>query len=316
MSQLEGLKLVDDRKQNPYEIMRDAVKKYGVRKFYVLLSGGKNSVVIAHFISTNYPELFGGCVFTNTGFGSHETRKFVIDYCKEMGWKLFMTWPKEEERFYNITMKYGFGGPGTHNMVMGFLKDHSWQQFIKEHIEENPALISGVFKKESNAREFRKQYSKKPIDKKGSVIFIKPFFYQNAVNFWEYFLEHKLKKSPTYEWFNKSGECFCGCFGQAWELQLMKEFDPRAYEYIQWLEARIKIRIKELDTEIIELGRGIGKGLLMQVVQRKKKSKLEKLITNRDNLIKYGTWGSGPTTADIKSQTSLEDYCGESCPTS
>jgi len=299
--------------QTPFTIMRDAVKKHGVKKFYVLLSGGKNSIVVAHFVATNFPEQFGGCVFTNTGFGSHETREFVIQYCLEMGWKLFMTWPKEEERFYNVVMRYGFGGPGNHNLVMGYLKHHSWRQFIADHKVENPCLISGVFKKESKSREYKKQYSKKPIDKDGDMIFVKPFFYKTAVQFWDYFMQYKLKKSPTYEWFNKSGECFCGCYGNQWELQLMKEFDPLAFEYIQWLEARIKIRIKELDEEIIELGRGIGKNILSQFVHHAKKSKMESLIKNRDDLINYGTWGHGPTTTDIKAQTLLDDYCGESC---
>ena len=89
----------------PKEIVNIAIKQYSLDKLYVLFSGGKDSVCVLHFIATNYPDIFGGAVFTNTGLGSQETRKFVINYCKEMGWKLYLTYPQENERFQKIMLK-------------------------------------------------------------------------------------------------------------------------------------------------------------------------------------------------------------------
>ena len=64
--------------QTPDQIMDDAIEKYSLDKLYVLFSGGKDSSCVAHYIATNYPDKFGGVVFTNTGLGAQDTRKFVI----------------------------------------------------------------------------------------------------------------------------------------------------------------------------------------------------------------------------------------------
>lgn len=260
----------------PHSIVTEAIENYGVKKLYVLFSGGKNSVVVADYIARYFPERFAGCVFTNTGLGSQETRNWVIGYCYGRNWELTMTWPKEKERFHNILMKHGFAGAGNHNMWMAYLKYHSWQQFIKDHLEEKPALISGVFKRESFARTKLKIYSKKPIDTDGKMIFVKPMHRWNAIQFWDYFYEHKLAKSPVYDWFNKSGECYCGAFAEPWELKLLEKFDPLAFNTIKWEEEQIQL-------------------------YGSKKAR------------KYPTWGSGPKTVDVKAQRILEDYCAESC---
>lgn len=272
--------------KSPKTIMDEAIKEHNLDKLYVLFSGGKDSVCIVHFIATNYPDKFAGCVFTNVGLGSQDTRKFVIEYCKKMGWKLWMTWPSERDRFYNIVLKYGFGFAGNHRQWMGALKYHSWYYFMKERLAlgEKAAFVSGVRKKESIQRNKVRQYTKKPVDVDYKLIFIKPFLYKNGVQLWEYYNKHELKKSPTYLWFNRSGECYCGCFAEAWELQLFEKYDKLAFESIKWLEQ-----------EIERHGTPLAK--------------------------KFHKWGHrGGDTLAIEEQTTFddlmnvnEDYCGESC---
>jgi len=67
--------IIDDsgHQRDPHEIVEEAINEYGVTKFYVLTSGGNDSMVVDHFIRTNYPEFYGGRVFTVTGYGSRET---------------------------------------------------------------------------------------------------------------------------------------------------------------------------------------------------------------------------------------------------
>jgi len=271
----------------PKEIVNIAIKQYSLDKLYVLFSGGKDSVCVLHFIATNFPDKFAGAVFTNTGLGSQETRKFVINYCKEMGWKLYLTYPQEKERFQKIMLKNGFATPGSHRIWMGYLKYHAWYYFSKwrkKELNENMAFISGVRKKESKQRNKIKAYTKKPTDVNATMVFIKPFLYKNGVELWDYFIENNLKKTPVYDWLNRSGECYCGAFTQPGDLKLMQKYDPLAFETIRRYEKLIQ-----------ENGTDVAK--------------------------KNCKWGEhNQSTDDIINQTLLdgfiktdEDYCGESC---
>lgn len=258
------------------EIVQDAIENHGIEKFYCLISGGKDSVSATHYIAKNYPRYFAGSIFAITGVGSQSTKYFVLDLCKKMNWKLNFTWPKEGERFIDIALQHGFAGPGNHRMWMGYLKYHPWRSFIKERLDENPCLISGVRHNESQSRKKKKQYSQKPIDWDDKLCFVKPFFHKNGTEIYKYLANNDLKASPVHDWLRISGDCYCGAFAAKWELMLIKNYDPLAYEHIKWVEKQIQLR-------------------------GSKKAK------------KYPTWNSGPSTDEIEEQTLMEDYCGESC---
>lgn len=295
--------------KTPNKIVDEVVDKYRIEKFYVLFSGGKDSVCVAHFIATNYPERFAGCVFTNTGMAVPETRKFVISYCKEMGWKLWMTWPEDGERYIDITKKFGFARQGNHRLIMGYLKFHCWHKFMKWRLSlgEIACFISGVRKKESMIRNKFRLYTKKPLDSYGRLKFLKPFLYKNGTQLWQYFNEYLLKKTPVYEWLNKSGECECGSFTEPWELQMLKKYCPFIYDTIKWLEIQIKKIINKLETYLIPKA-------------KKQHKPIRELKLQLYHLKNHSTWGGrGSTTEDISKQSVFEDfkvnedYCGESC---
>lgn len=298
-------------KQDPFEIMREAIEKHGRQKFYVLFSGGKDSTCVAHFIATNFPEQFGGVIFTITGIGSKSARYHAIETAKKFNWPLFFTWPKEQHRFHKIVLRIGFPGRGNHKKFMGYLKYHSWERFIAEHKDEKPALISGVRHSESYARKYIKQYSQNPIDWHKNTCFIKPFFYYNGLQIWDYIGRYDLKISPVHDWLNISGDCFCGSFAEMWELKLIEKFDPIAYNYIKWTEKQVQLEIPKIRDQIAKLGQGMG-SLLLGTISTKQR-KLRSLQKQLHDLESYSTWGSGPTTEESEAQTSIEDYCGESC---
>uniref|UniRef100_A0AAT9J9S6 ORF30 n=1 Tax=Nitrosopumilaceae spindle-shaped virus TaxID=3065433 RepID=A0AAT9J9S6_9VIRU len=275
--------------QTPNQIMDEVIEKYGYDRFYVLFSGGKDSVCVADFISKNYPDRFAGIVYTNTGLGSQATRKFVVDYAKKRGWKIHMTWASEKERFYNIVLKYGFAFAGNHSMWMGYLKMHTWYYFLYPKIKsgENACFISGVRKKESRMRNKIKQYTKKPLDFNSGLPYVKPFLYKNGSQIWDYFIDNDLEKTPVYEWLNRSGECYCGAHAEEWDLKLLEKYDTLAFNTIKWLEKQIEL-----------YGSPLAK--------------------------RYNKWGYKSSTKDISDQKTFddflkdgievnEDYCGESC---
>lgn len=265
--------------QTPEQIIQDLINNHKKKNFYVLFSGGKDSVCIAHYIASNYPENFKGVVFTNTGISSQITRKFVLDYCKKMNWRLHMTWARKP--YYDIIMEHGFPNPKSHRIIMGYLKFQSWYYFLKNK-KKDSAFISGVRKKESWARNKIRFYTKTPIDINAGLTFAKPFLYKNGSQLMEYFVKNGLKKSPAYDYFDKSGECWCGCFYNDWELKMIEKFDPFLFQTIQWLEKQLQ-------------------------------------LNGTKEAKKFPYWGRSVGTEQTKLQKSLldyninEDYCGESC---
>ncbi len=241
--------------QTPEEIIQDLIENHKKTNFYVLFSGGKDSVCTAHYIATNYPENFKGVVFTNTGISSTMTRKFVIDYCKEMGWKLHMTWARKP--YYDIVMEHGFPNPGAHKIIMGYLKFQSWYYFLRD-IKKTSCFISGVRKKESWVRNKIRFYTKKPIDISAQLTFCKPFLYKNGNQLMEYFIKNGLKKTPAYDYFDKSGECWCGCFYNEWELKMIETHDPILFGQIRWLEQQLQKYGTKEAKKFPHWGRSVG----------------------------------------------------------
>lgn len=280
--------------KEPYEIVKESLKEHSIDKLYVLFSGGKDSVCVAHFIATNFPEQFAGVVFTNTGLGSQDTRKFVIDYCKKMGWKLWMTWADKRKRFVDILLDHGFATAGSHRIWMSYLKFHSWHYFAKDRTKrfnEKMAFISGVRKKESRQRAKVKKYSRTPVDINAGHVFIKPFLYKNGEQLLQYFIENGLKKTPVYEWLNRSGECYCGAFTQVWDLQLLEKYDPLAFNTIKYYEKLIL----EKGTETAKKNAKWGERK-MQATEDVENQKVMDAFFNDPKAIQVN-----------------EDYCGESC---
>lgn len=268
--------------KTPYEIIDDLINIHNKYEFYVLYSGGKDSASVAHFISKNYPKNFKGVVFTNTGIASQITRKFVLEYTKEMGWPLFMTWARKS--YYDIVMEKGFPKGSIHKTIMGYLKFHSWYYFLKE-IKHQAAFISGVRKKESWARDKTRFYTKTPIDINATLTFAKPFLYKNGTQLQEYFIKNGLKASPAYKWFDKSGECWCGCFYNEWELKMIETYDPFLFETIKWLEKQVQEKGAVEAKKFPHWGRSVGAEI----------SQYQQTLFDDTNI-------------EIN-----DDYCGESC---
>lgn len=261
--------------------MNDLIVNHKKTDFYVLYSGGKDSACVAHYIATNYPKNFKGVVFTNTGIASQMTRQFVLEYCKEMGWPLFFTWARKP--YFDIIMEKGFPNAGAHKVIMGYLKFQSWYYFLRS-VKKNACFISGVRKKESWARNKIRFYTKKPIDINATLTFAKPFLYKNGTQLVEYFIKNGLKKTKAYDFFDKSGECWCGCFYNDWELKMIEKHDPLLFDTIKWYEKQIQLRGTKMAKKFPHWGRSVG-------------AEVSEMQTTFDGGV-----------FDVN-----EDYCGESC---
>lgn len=298
-SQIEDLAW--EEPQSPNEIVDELIREHGIERLYVLYSGGKDSNSVDHFISENYPDQYGGRVFTNTTIADPSVRKFVIADSHKRGKPLHLVWPKKT--YYDIVINNGFPRAGVHFIIMTRLKYSSWRDFLKEKLKagEKAAFVSGVRKKESWARSKRRMYTKKPIYQDGKLVFVMPFLYKNGEQLTEYFYENGLSKSPAYEYGDISGECLCGCFAQPWELKGIQMGAPLVFQTIAWMEREIQAKIKRLE--------GSADPKDIEVVRR----------------LRFAPkWGRGGVSTDDVLQQSMidgeanpasEDFCGESCGT-
>jgi len=219
--------------KEPTEIMRDAVKTYKIDSLYVGFSGGKDSSVVADFASKNFPHLFKGCIFCDTGIAVKEAKKFVIDYCNEKGWRLFIVHPKRT--FKQIVEEDGFPGPTVHTFIMRYLKYIPMRGFIKKCYEagQRPAILSGVRQQESVRRGVN---ATSEVYQDGRLVFISPMLYKSDTFMYEYYMKEGLKRSPVYDTLHISGDCLCGCFSKPGEAKLVELFHPETAKQIKDLE--------------------------------------------------------------------------------
>ena len=214
----------------PDKILQCA-EKLGKTRFVVLMSGGKDSVSLAHYLDSIGK--LDSVLHVRTNIGVESTTDFVIEICKENNWKLFIYDPTPKFTYVSMVLEHGFPLSGVHNVVMGKLKYHTMRKFLTDQKDDKIALISGVRQNESIRRMGNYQ---SPIQKDGKMWFVCPFFYKSTVDIWNYFYEHKLKRAPAYDWLHYSGECCCGCYATKEESMLIKIADPKLADFIMWLE--------------------------------------------------------------------------------
>ena len=232
-----SLKEFEDEPKDPIDIIRDGVRDYKIDSLYVGFSGGKDSAVVADFASKNFPHIFKGCIFCDTGIKVAESKKFVIDYCNEKGWKLFIVHPKRT--FEQIVKENGFPGPTVHTFIMRYLKYIPMRGFIKKCYDSGlrPAILSGVRQQESVRRGVN---ATSEVYQDGRMIFISPMLYKSDSWMYEYYMKEGLKRSPVYDTLHISGDCLCGCFSKPGEAQLLKIFHPETALQISDLEKYLK----------------------------------------------------------------------------
>lgn len=231
--------------ESPDEIMKELIEIHGRTKFFVLCSGGKDSISVVNYIATQYPENFGGVMHIKTNIGVKRTTDWVIEYCEEMGWNLEVCEPNPPNVYDELVLKYGFPGAGAHTIVMRKLKYITMRNFAfqNEERKESHALISGIRAFES-AR--RMQNYKGAIQRDGKLWFTAPFFKKTDEWVYEYLLKNGLKRTPIHDILGMSGECECGSFASHGEREKLKLLDPELMAHIEYLEDQVQLHGTDL----------------------------------------------------------------------
>ena len=224
----------DTHSLTPQDVVDIAVNDFGRQDFYGLCSGGKDSVSVCHWFSTNYPELFKGILFVDTTIGIPDTRKFVEELCKEQGWELHIR--KPDTSFRDWVMEYGFPTQRAHRYIMGYLKYHPMRKFIKEKSLNHGCLIAGVRRTESKRRM---KTVKGAIHKEGRLHFCQPFIDKTSPWVFDYLNSNDLHISPVYQTMHFSGDCLCGAYAKREEMHMLKGFYPDVAKKLSDLEKEL-----------------------------------------------------------------------------
>ena len=237
----------------PEQVVDIAVNDYGRHDFYGLCSGGKDSVSVCHWFSTNYPELFKGILFIDTTIGIPDTRKFVEELCKEQGWELHVRQP--DTSFREWVMEYGFPTQRAHRYIMGYLKYHPMRKFIKEKSLHHGCLISGVRRQESKRRM---KTVKGAIHKEGQLHICQPCIDKTSPSVFDYLNSHDLHISPVYQTMHFSGDCLCGAYAKRDEINLLRGFYPDMAKKLADLEKELAKSKNPTVQKYLHWGNSVG----------------------------------------------------------
>ena len=197
-------------------------------RYYALVSGGKDSMVLAHYLHSK--GALKGCIFIDTGIAATGLREWIekIPYPLE----IYPT-PIRYEWF---VWKYGFPRYAGHNWAFNYLKGRALRELRKKHEgEDSFVLASGVRKLES-ARRFRNVQATSDLE---GMECHAPLLEWSTPEIWSYVNRHAIDISPCYQTMHYSGDCFCGSFAQPGEKTMLKIFYPEVWDRIRKLEEQV-----------------------------------------------------------------------------
>lgn len=220
---------------DPQEIMTEAMSKYKPVKIFACFSGGHDSICSTNFAMQNGAHQV---LHINTGIGIEKTRIFVRETCKKMNWPLLEVTPPDKT-YEDFVMKYGFPGPGAHKYAYIWLKERALMKVIREtkiHRLDKVMFVTGVRQQEST----RRMGHVRPIQKRGSQIWVAPIIGFSKMDCSKYMKENNLPRNEVVDLLHMSGECLCGSYARENELEEIRLWFPDVVGRIERLQEAVK----------------------------------------------------------------------------
>ena len=219
-------------------ILRQAVADHNPVATFALLSGGHDSLTAAHIAFNTIP--VRAAVHINTTIGIKKTRQFVRDTCARYGWPLIEKTPPVD--YETIVSEHGFPGPAGHIHMYRRLKERCLRALVREHKQGNRRvlLVSGARRQESLVRMGRVE----PVQKEmGSVrVWVAPIVEWTGADKNAYLARHRIPRNEVVDLLCMSGECLCGAFAKAGELEYIRKFFPEDAAEIDRIAAKLKAK--------------------------------------------------------------------------
>jgi 3'-phosphoadenosine 5'-phosphosulfate sulfotransferase (PAPS reductase)/FAD synthetase len=223
-------------------IIAEAVDRFKPTRIYAGLSGGNDSLALAHWMMSNVPgtELF----HINTGIGVKQAEPFVRETCEKYNWPLTVIRSKEDcgQDYDAIVRKHGFPGPYSHKFMYRLLKERGVRKLVREAKatrNEKILLAAGIREDESL---IRMGYKDMEINRSGAQVWANPIYWWSKAERDQYLMVNQIRRNPVSDTIGISGECLCGAFAQPGELDRVRSVDPDAAARIDRLHQEIKDR--------------------------------------------------------------------------
>lgn len=205
-------------------------------------SGGNDSTVLAHMFrsrATHYGH-------ANTGIGIEQTRQFVRDACAAWGVPLLERYPPAGSTYAELVTERGFPGPAMHYKMYQRLKQRAFEQMQRELIAGAPyrrrvIFLAGRRADESGRRTARADRGELlHIERRKSVVWVSPLLDWSAEDLRAYRAAYPdCPRNEVTDHLHMSGECLCGAFATAGELDEISFFYPDMGEHIRDLERKV-----------------------------------------------------------------------------
>jgi 3'-phosphoadenosine 5'-phosphosulfate sulfotransferase (PAPS reductase)/FAD synthetase len=271
---------VEDKIAEAHGILDEAIGHAGasgkaVVATVILFSGGDDSTVLAHLFKDRATH----AAHANTGIGIPQTRQFVRDTCAAWNLPLAEKHPRNGEGYRELVLGQcaartgpnkgtvvwrGFPGPAGHWMMYQRLKERSLEQVRNELISnprrERVIFLAGRRKEESGRRKARFGANEiSAIERRGSVIWVSPLIGWTKLDLNAYRrLCPDVPRNEVAALLHMSGECLCGAYAQAGELDEIGFWFPDVAAEIRQLEAEA-LALGTIPPERCKWGWGLGR---------------------------------------------------------
>lgn len=200
----------------------------------ILYSGGDDSTVLTHLLRARADYL----VHANTGIGIEATRQFVRDTAAAWGIPLLEKHPPPGSTYEEIVLEWGFPGPGYHWRMYQRLKERCLRQVRRDLVTSRAQRV--VFVAGRRREESQRRMRIPEFEREGSTVWISPLVHWTKLDLNTYRQLHPdCPRNPVAALLHMSGECLCGSFAHAGELEEIAAWFPETAAYIHDLEHRV-----------------------------------------------------------------------------
>jgi 3'-phosphoadenosine 5'-phosphosulfate sulfotransferase (PAPS reductase)/FAD synthetase len=204
-----------------------------------LFSGGNDSTVLCHLMLDRITHL----AHANTTIGIEETREYVRSTAISWGKPLLEFKPPRESDWYrSLVLDQGFPGPGHHYKMFQRLKDRGIRE-VRKTLVRDPRGERVFFLAGRRRTESKRRANIVEFERIGSSVWVSPLVNWTKLDMNTYRLMcGDVPTNQVSDLIHMSGECLCGSFAHANELEEIEQWFPAVVAEIRQLEAEIEDR--------------------------------------------------------------------------
>lgn len=217
--------------------MSDTGNRHG-ETHVALVSGGMDSTVAAHVsVEQHGVDLLA---YLDTGTGLDENRKYIETLADHLGVQFWTL--RTHESYEDRVQEHGFPGPAKHQTYYSVLKERQLGKLATvsngRGNESRLHLWTGVRSQESE----RRMGNVEPVQEAERWTWHAPIHDWSKQDCRDYVDEHDLPRNGLWDTLGRSGDCFCGCFGNPEEkLDLRAAGQDQHAEWIEELEETVDV---------------------------------------------------------------------------